>query len=220
MRLIGNARRAGDKGLWKTEMNSLSGRSDLTGPMGARINRPVALVTDDFRLYHELAPFFEAQGVQLLGLRPGEAVPDAVQVLLNGPGDDPRSVATHADPEATWLAALSVWDTRQTQHVMLGIDPGETLGLAVVVGGLVYWTAQVRGVEAAVERILAWRPALSSWQANVGDGAPDIGIDLCRRLRKAWPDLPTRIVSEAGSTPPSPVTESRHTDAAVRIALR
>lgn len=201
-------------------MNQPSNRPHLTGPIGARINRPVALVTQDFRLYHELAPFFEAQGVQLLGLRPGDEVPDAVQVLLDGPADDARSVAVQADVEATWLAALSVWDSRDAKHVVLGVDPGETIGLAVLVGGWAYWTTQVRGVQAAVERILAWRPALTGWQANVGDGAPDVGIDLCRRLRKAWPELPTRIVSEAGSTPPSSVTQSRHTDAAIRIAMR
>lgn len=204
-------------------MNEWAGRVHLTGFIGERTNRPVALVTDDFRLYHELAPFFEAQGVQLLGLRPGEPVPDAVRVLLNGPADDPRSVAVRADNEATWLAVAAKWDARAgPRRVVIGADPGETIGLAVLVDGMVYWTAEARGVDAALARLLAWRTGLApdSWALHVGDGAAEIGFALSRGARKSWPELRVSIVPEAGSTPPSAVTGSRHTDAAIRIALR
>jgi len=44
----------------------------MTGHRGARANRSVALVTDDFRLYHRLVPVLESQGLRVLGLRPGE----------------------------------------------------------------------------------------------------------------------------------------------------
>ncbi len=196
----------------------------LTGFVGERRNRPVALVTDDFRLYHELAPFFERSGVQLLGLAPGEEVPAAVEVLLGGPEDDARSVAVRQDREATLLAVAQRLDAggEPYRHVVYGVDPGETVGLAVVADDLPLWVGEAHDVEGAVARVLAWRTGLEARaeSVHVGDGAPEVGRALRRALRDADRDLRVSMVPEHGSTPQAPVTGSRHTDAAIRIARR
>lgn len=199
----------------------------LTGHIGERVNRQVALVTDDFRLYHELAPFLEAQGVQLLGLAPGQAVPISVQVLLDGPADDERSVPVRATPEATWLAVLAALDDRPTarggyRRVVVGVDPGATIGLAVLADGALLWVAECHGPEDAVQRIMEWRDGLEpdAWEVHVGDGSPQEGRAILGALRQRMPDMDTRLVREEASTPLSPITASRHTDAAMRIALR
>ena len=48
----------------------------------------VALVTEDFRLYHALAPLFEHHGLSLLGIAPGQPIPPAVRAVLGGPAGD------------------------------------------------------------------------------------------------------------------------------------
>lgn len=193
----------------------------MTGPVGARINRPVALMTDDFRIYHVMAPFFEAQGVQLLGLRPGDEVPDAVQVILGGPPEDRRSIAVHEDPEVAWLAVLAHL-RGAVERVTVGVDPGQTIGVAVLVHGKVYWAGELRSPDAVVERLLAWRHAMpdAAWSLHVGDGAPAVGRTIRGQSRRAWRALDVSTVPETGSTPTSAMTGSRHADAAIRIAMR
>lgn len=196
----------------------------LTGFVGERRNRPVALVTDDFRLYHALAPFFEHSGVHLLGLSPGEEVPTAVEVLLDGPDGDPRSVPVREDREATLLAVVQAMDTdgEPYRHVVYGIDPGDTIGLAVVADDLPLWVGEEHTVDGAVARLAAWRTGVRarSEAVHVGDGAPPVGLALRRALRDSEPELPVSIVPEYGSSPQAAVTSSRHTDAAIRIARR
>lgn len=194
----------------------------LTGYVGERINRAIALVTSDFRVYHELAPFFEAKGQTILGLRPGEPVPDAVQVLLDGARDDPRTVPLRADPEATWIAAMLALDGRRIETAIVGVDPGQTIGLALLMGGLVFWACQVQDAHAAAQRIAAWHTAhpAAAWRVHVGDGAPPVGRAVRHAVREAVPAATVWTVPERGSTPTSAATGSRHMDAAIHIAMR
>ncbi|MEA3142750.1 MAG: hypothetical protein QOG31_74 [Thermoplasmata archaeon] len=198
----------------------------MTGHKGERRNRAVALVTDDFRLYHRLVPFLESHGVQVLGLRPTDEVPAAVQVLLGGPAGDPRSVPLHDDLEATLLAAYRRLDRKPGRdgyrRVILGVDPGKVIGLAAVADG--YWllVGESLEVEAAVERLAQWAAGLAAPQleVHIGAGAPRVGRDLLARLRRRLPEAKVSLVREEATTPGSHVTGSRHTDAAVHIALR
>ncbi len=193
----------------------------VTGPTGARVNRPVALVTDDFRAYHQLAPFFESRGVHLLGLRPGEPVPEAVQVVI-GDVDDPRGVPL-ADVETTWIrTAAALTGRRDPRRVVLGVDPGETFGLALLADAVPLHWDECYGLEDAVERAARWA---SAWgeravHVHVGDGAPAIGRSFRRALRAACPECRISMVSEDASTPRSAQTGSRHVDAAILIAMR
>lgn len=198
----------------------------MTGHPGERRNRSVALVTDDFRLYHDLAPFLEGHGIRVLGLKPGEAVPVSVRVLLGGPASDPRSVAVRADREATLLAVYAALDTRPTaqggyQKVVFGVDPGQVIGLAVLADGVWLHVAEARSGADATARLAAWATGLSAkrWEVHVGDGVPQ-GRSLLPGLRKALPQARVLLVPEEATSPYRPVTSSRHTDAAILIALR
>jgi hypothetical protein len=193
----------------------------VTGHIGERRNRAVALVTDDFRLYHRLVPFLESHGLRVLGLRPGEPVPASVRVLLGGPAEDARSLPLLADPQAVLLSVHCRLDEGY-RRVVFGIDPGKVIGLAVVADGHWLLVAEARSGDEAVDRIAVWASALEAdrVEAHVGAGAASVGLDLLSRLRRRLPDLRVSLVPEEDTTPGSPVTGSRHTDAAVRIALR
>lgn len=188
----------------------------------------MALVTDDFRLYHELVPLFEAHGVPLLGVRPGERVPDAVEVVVGGAQDDPRCVALRPHAQATLLAVIMALDGRRAARaepygkVVFGIDPGDAIGLAVVADGRPLMVDQVFAPEAAVALLVAWQSGLAAraWFAHIGDGAPMIGVRLEGLLHKHLDGVAVRFVPEQETTPGSPETRSRHTDAAILIAFR
>lgn len=183
-------------------------------------------MTDDFRVYHELAPWFERHGVQLLGLRPGDEIPPSVRVVLGGPPDDLRSAPLPDDTEAAWLLVCQGLDPRRNggpyHHVVLGIDPGATIGVAVLADGAVLLVAECRSVDEVIQRMTAWKPSLKTeaWAVHVGDGAPEVGDELAEAAASAWPDATVTFIPEQASSPPAPATMSRHTDAAIYIAMR
>ncbi|MCA1819678.1 MAG: hypothetical protein LC620_06485, partial [Halobacteriales archaeon] len=188
-----------------------------------RKNRAVALVTEDFRIYHKLVPFLESQGLRVLGLRPGEPVPASVLCLIGGPPEDPRSVPIRADADAVLLSAYCRLDTATGyKRVIFGLDPGKVIGLAVVADGEWLLVAEAMSVPEAVDRIAAWAGGLAArtWEAHVGAGAPEVGRALLASLRARLPNASCSLVPEEDTTPGSSVTGSRHTDAAVHIALR
>lgn len=199
----------------------------MTGHPGSRRNLLVALVTDDFRLYHQLAPYLEAHGIRVLGLKPGEEAPASVKVLLGGPAGDPRTVALREDREATLLALYAALDERPTarggyQRVVFGVDPGHVIGLAVLADGASLHVAEVRSPAEAVERIAAWATGLSAkrWEVHVGDGHPATGRGILPAVKARLPQARVLLVPEQATSPFRPVTGSRHTDAAIHIALR
>jgi hypothetical protein len=165
--------------------------------------------------------------VRVLGLKPGEAVPASVRVLVGGPADDPRSVAVRADHEATLLAIQARLDDRPTarggyQRIVFGVDPGQVIGLAVLADGQSLRVAEAQNPDEAVARLAAWSTGLASkaWEVHVGDGHPATRRRLVPALRKALPEARVFIVHEGATTPFRPVTRSRHTDAAILIARR
>ena len=199
----------------------------MTGHPGARRNLDVALVTDDFRVYHELAPYLESKGIRVLGLTPSEEVPRSVRVLLGGPADDARSVPLRPDREATLLAIYARLDERPTaragyQRVVFGVDPGHVIGLAVLADGHWLHVAEARSPEEAVARVASWATGLTAqtWRVHVGDGHPKQSRGLVPAFRKALPQARVQLVPEEKTSPFRPVTESRHTDAAILVAQR
>jgi len=198
----------------------------MTGHPGERRNHAVGLVTDDFRLYHELAPFLEGNGIRVLGLKPGETAPASVRVLLGGPPGDPRSVAVRADREATLLAVVAALDTRRPGggygRIVFGVDPGQVIGLAVLADGHWLHVAEARSPADAAARLVAWSTGLAAerWAVHVGNGHPSSGRTLVRLLRDRLPHARVSLVPEEKTSPFRPVTASRHTDAAILIARR
>lgn len=198
----------------------------MTGHIGARTNLQVALVTDDFRLYHRLAPFLEAHGHRTVGLRSDEPVPASVRVVVGGPPGDPLSVPLLEDDVANLLQVRAALDERPVvaegpRHVVVGIDPGDTIGLAVVVDDARYWDEEAVAPAEAAGRVAAWRPALAAkhWSVHVGDGAPDVRDRILAELASVA-GLDVHVVPEGASSPISARTTSRHTDAALLIARR
>lgn len=200
----------------------------MTGFPGERRNRDVALVTDDFRTYHRLVPFLESYGLKVLVLRPTDPVPTSVRCLIGGPREDPRFVPLLADDEATLLAAFSCLDPRHTpqkrayERITFGVDPGKVIGLAALADGEPLLVGESRASAAAADRIASWATGLAARrvEVHVGAGAPSVGREVLRLVKQRLPHAAVSLVREEATTPWSHVTGSRHTDAAIHIAMR
>ncbi len=184
-------------------------------------------MTDDFRLYHRLVPFLEDHNVPVLGLAPGEDIPPAVQVILNGPPGDERSRHVLASREATLLSVLAALDERPSaregyQRVVVGVDPGDVTGLALLADDRVLLVAEERDPAAAANRVHKWTRGISArlWEIHIGDGAPEATAATAQAMHSRVRDARIIVVPEEGTTPFSVETLSRHTDAAIMIARR
>jgi hypothetical protein len=106
--------------------------------------------------------------------------------------------------------------------LVIGIDPGKVIGLAVVADGRWLLVRECQGVAEAVARVVAWVGGLEaeSMAVHIGSQARDVGKGLLEGLRGALPGIDVQFVPEHATTPWSHVTGSRHTDAAIHIALR
>lgn len=188
--------------------------------------RNVAMVTSDFRAYHRVVPFLESHGIKVLAIAPDDPVPASVQVLIGGPEGDVRSLPAEPDLERLLLAILARLDPRPRpvgyDVVVIGVDPGKSIGLAILADGQALLVATDQNVDHAVTRVAKWVDAVPAKQLriHVGSGAPAVGRHLVQALQMAVPTAVVATVSEAGTTPWRPVTGSRHTDAAIHIAMR
>jgi hypothetical protein len=181
----------------------------------------IAVVTDDFSLYHDLVVRLKRRGVPFASLTPRDPVPDDVGVVITSPAEaktvDFRPVvATRSDLEDAIDQALKALAGREPAQVLaVGVDPGRTIGLAAVADGLVVATARCAGVDEAVNRVrlfLQRHPARRQ-VIRIGHGAPTLRDVLVRRLLVSG--VPVEIVDESRTTRPVEAPDVR---AAMTIA--
>ncbi len=154
-------------------------------------------------------------------------MPRSVKVLLGGPAQDARALPVHDDPEATLLGVLAALDRRRPdreryRQVVFGVDPGLTIGIALVADGQALLVAECLSPQETADRIATWAAALQAreWRVHVGDGSPAVGRAIAEALGHRVPQAALHFVPEGATTPFRPATGSRHADAAILIALR
>ena len=163
----------------------------------------VVVATEDFELYHDLVAELRERSVRFTTVRPGEPLPEGTAAVLVGSDDDPGRVpanvptvvaeagdARHAVDET--LARLRSADGR----LVVGIDPGDRPGIAVLSGDDVVAAYQVPLADAAavIEGEVEGAP---DPVVRVGDGARLQGA----RIVEALSDLRVELVDETGTTP-------------------
>jgi hypothetical protein len=169
----------------------------------------IVVSTDDFELYHDLVGELRDRGVEFTTVEPGDPLPDRAQAVVRGPDDPPvaadadrreagplaRVVAAPGDSRGAVddvLAALRGGEGR----TVVGVDPGERPGIAVLSGGEVVAAFHVPLADAA-DRVRAEVADDVSPLVRVGDGARLHGA----RLLDALDDVPVEVVDETGTTP-------------------
>jgi hypothetical protein len=162
----------------------------------------IVVATADFEVYHDVVGALQERGVAFTTIEPDEPVPEGASGLVTGSEDDvdaPAAVpvvrAEPGDPRQAveeLLVLLREGDGRQ----IVGIDPGERPGVAVLVGETVVATFQVPadrvGAVVADEVSEAADPLV-----RIGDGARLVGARIVDDL----PDVTVELVDETGTTP-------------------
>ncbi len=181
----------------------------------------IVVATADFECYHDLVAELRGRRVEFTTVSPGDDLPEDTRVVLTAP-DDPaptgvERVVAHpgAARDAVERALAALRD--DGGRTVVGVDPGERPGVAVLAGEVVVAAFQLPPGEVAptVREAVADAP---DPLVRVGDGARRWSA----RVVEALSDLPVELVDETGTTP-ALGTGARGTGdvlAAVNIARR
>lgn len=162
----------------------------------------IVVATEDFEVYHDVVSELRDRGVTFTTIEPGEQVPAEASVILTSEDDEPTVPPGVDHVRATPGAARTAVEEAVTLlrggrgRTVVGIDPGETPGIAVLSGDVVVATFQVPPDEVAsvVHDEIAEAP---NPLVRIGDGARLIGARIIDDLG----DVPVELVDETGTTP-------------------
>jgi hypothetical protein len=166
----------------------------------------IAVVTEDFSLYHDLVVRLKRRGVPFASLSPKDPLPDAIGVVITSPAEAARVtfrplVVTRGDLDDAIDQALKALAGREPfERVAVGIDPGRSIGVAALADGAILATASCGSVDEAVNRVRLFlqRHPGKRQVIRIGHGSPTLRNVLIHRLHDL--SVPIEIVDEAGTT--------------------
>lgn len=171
----------------------------------------IAVATVSGRSYYKLVSMLKTKNVPFISLKPWEDIPLNIKAVITTKGE--RHLVTHhnvltfedeSDPASVIdRAMLAVQGKRSYEKFVVGVDPGKTFGVAVLVDGSVLETLSCSSLEETVSTILDFLglvPA-TACSVKVGDGAPEYGKELLNLLDKALPQgTIIEVVNEVGTS--------------------
>ena len=161
----------------------------------------IVVATEDFEVYHDVVGELRDRGVAFTTIRPEEALPEETAAVVTAVDDelDPAGVpVVRADPDDPRRAVEEVVAILRGGggRTIVGIDPGDRPGIAVLAGQTVVAAFHVPEANAAavVAEEVADAP---NPLVRIGDGARLAGGRIIDEL----PDVPVELVDETGTTP-------------------
>lgn len=162
----------------------------------------IVVATEDFELYHDILDELRMRELTFTTITPGESIPGSTSVILTGPedevtvGSDIPIISTDIDGAHEAIETAISHIRGASGHVVVGVDPGERPGIAVLRGGLVVSAFHVP-FEHAVETIQAEVSDHPDAIVRIGNGARLKGAQLVNELD----DIEVELVDETGTTP-------------------
>lgn len=162
----------------------------------------IVVATGNFEVYHDVVGELRERGVRFTTIEPGAELPENARAAIVGPEDEHppvRTVRAHPDrPRRAVEEALSVLRGGDGRTV-IGIDPGDRPGIAVLSGETVVAAFQVaaENVASVIERETA---EAADPLVRIGDGARLKGASIIDDLGEIE-GVPVDLVDETGSTP-------------------
>ena len=169
--------------------------------MSRRVTTGVIVVaTADFEVYHGVVNELRDRGVTFTTIEPGDEFPEETAVVVAAADEDPPVPAetplVRADPEEPRRAVDEVVAILRggSGRTVVGVDPGERPGIAVLSGEMVVaaFAVPLAGEVVREEIAEAVDPLV-----RVGDGARLQGAKVIDDLE----DVPVELVDETGTTP-------------------
>lgn len=162
----------------------------------------IVVATRDFELYHDVVKELRAREVGFTTIEPTDDIPEGATALITAreehieAGTDlPIFTATPATARQTVERVLAMLRGGEGRTI-IGIDPGERPGIAVLHGEMVVAAFQVP-LDEAVEVIQSEVADEPDAIVRIGDGARLKGAQLINELE----GVPIELVDETGTTP-------------------
>jgi len=166
----------------------------------------IVVATADFELYHEVVTALRERGIAFRTIELGDEVPEETTVLVTGEGER-ESVAA---PEGVEVIEAAPAEARSAveavtaamrgdgdgDRTVVGIDPGDRPGIAVLSGERIVATFQVPA-DGAADVVREEVTEAENPLVRLGDGARLVGA----RILDDLPDVPVELVDETGTTP-------------------
>jgi hypothetical protein len=173
----------------------------------------IAVITVSGKAYYLIVNELKMKNIPFISLTPNDPVPIEIKVVITTKKE--QHLINHekilafedgTEPKALINEALQIVQGKEHyEKVVVGIDPGEVFGLAVLADGKVIETGNCFSVEETLNRIRdilrnLEKTQVSSLSVKVGDGVPAYKEKLLQGLDDALPsDIMLESVSEAGT---------------------
>ncbi|WP_299233304.1 hypothetical protein [Natronomonas sp.] len=159
----------------------------------------IVVATADFEVYHGVVGELRDRGVEFTTTEPGDDLPERATVAVVGPEDEHppvRTVRARPDrPREAVEEALSALRGDRGRTVV-GIDPGDKPGIAVLSGGTVVAAFQVPVADVS-DVVTEELEGAADPVVRIGDGARLRGAAIVDELE----DVRVELVDETGTTP-------------------
>lgn len=159
----------------------------------------IVVATTDFEVYHEVVEELRDRDVAFTTVEPDEPIPERAAVVITAGEDvdaDVPVVVADAERARKTVEEALVYVRGGEGRTVVGVDPGERPGIAVLRGGMVVAAFQVpveRAAEVVTEEVAGEDDAV----VRIGDGARLAGARIIDDLD----DVRVELVDEAGTTP-------------------
>lgn len=182
----------------------------------------IAVATVSGKAYYLLVKELKRRNIPFLSLTPNDAIPMEIKVVITT--DEEKHLVNHervlifnsgTEPEKLVNQALQVIQGKEYyEKIVIGLDPGEVFGLAVLADGKVVETGNCFSIKETLDKVRKILENLkntptTSILVKIGDGVPEYKEKLLQELDKLLPsNVILETVSEAGTN--HYVSETKH----------
>ena len=187
------------------------------------MNENIAIATVSGKAYYLIVNELRRKNIPFLSLTPNQPIPIETKVVITTEKEkhliDHGKVLVYRDGvdlEAMITSALQIIHGKEhCEKLVIGVDPGEVLGVAVLADGQVIETGNCFSVEETTEKIKSILKCLENTSTTlvsvkIGDGVPTCEERLLLALDNTLPqNVVLESVSEAGTSRYSSETKNR-----------
>jgi hypothetical protein len=196
----------------------------------------VAVATVSGKAYFLIVNKLKERNIPFMSLVPGETVPTEVKAVITTAKEKHRVshekilvYDSETEPDALANEVMKILQGKEVyEKIVIGVDPGEVFGLAVIADGKVNETGNCFSIQEALAKISSVIKNVdfssTAVSIKIGSGVPAYK-ELIETLDAALPpEVVLEVVSEAGTN--RPLNENKHRRglrdiaSAIRIAGR
>jgi hypothetical protein len=177
------------------------------------MNEKIAVATVSGKAYYLIVNELKRRNVPFLSLIPNDPIPAEVKAVITTKKEEhmikhEKILTYHEGIELEALVNEALQIIQGKEHyekIVIGVDPGEVFGLAVLADGRVIETENCFSVEETLNKIAnilrnQEKNPTTITSVKIGDGVPTYKEELLRRLDNALPsNVILESVGEAGT---------------------